>query len=295
MQARQLVREAVRQLGAQHLGEQRVIADTRRPSSRARRRSPPLGSSSWSACRPSATPVSASASSPFTPLHDRGPEQEPERLLVVAAQDLRASGSRSRRGRRPAKPAMNPLGSGLPCERQLRQPEPPQPIPRCAPERLHVRLRESERAEQLARLGSREREVRGADLGQPAGHPQALEPERRVAAGGEHQTQSRRRARAASRAPRRPPASRRRGSRRARAGAARRGLERVEHARAVPRSLVGGREAGDRRGARRARTPAARPARGRARGARRRRRSRRQPATPRAAPTCRSPPEQRSA
>ena len=45
------------------------------------------------------------------------------------------------------------------------------------------------RGEQLVRLALGEREVGRADLGEPAAHPQHVQRQRRVAAGGEHEPQ----------------------------------------------------------------------------------------------------------
>ena len=76
-------------------------------------------------------------------------------------------------------------------ETQRREPQAGAPTLRPRVERLDQLLVEGQavRLEQLMRLALREREVGRADLGEPAAHPQHVQRQRRVAAGGEHQSQ----------------------------------------------------------------------------------------------------------
>ncbi len=72
-------------------------------------------------------------------------------------------------------------------KRELREPEAGGPALGPRPERLDIGGRQRERVEQLGRLRACEREVGRTDLREPAGDPQPLEADRRVAPRGHDQ------------------------------------------------------------------------------------------------------------
>ena len=185
----QLVREAVLQLGAEHLGEQRVVAE---PGARRVERvdeARPRGSSSWSACRPSATPVSASASSALTRSTIEVRSRNPSVVVVVAAQDL--GGQVVGHGAVVAGEAGDERARvGVALERQLGQPERRGPA-------LGARSTASPRPRPRARAGRAARPSRLVVNARSAARISASSPAtrsrcsrtRRVAAGGEHEPQ----------------------------------------------------------------------------------------------------------
>ena len=127
------------------------------------------------------------------PLQDRGPQQEPSRVLGLALEHLskQVVGDRALAARELGD---EPLGIRVADERERRQPESGRPPlgPRVEHGDRLVRGRDTRRGEQLARLVQREAQVGSPHLGQLAGEAQAMQPELRVAAGGQHDPEQRR-------------------------------------------------------------------------------------------------------
>ena len=179
MQGGELVRKPVPQLRAEHLGEQRVVAEP--PAARVERVDEALGSLQLAErVLPRRGPGERLGQLAVQPVDDRRTEEEAERLLLVArdhlGQQVVAHGAVI-----PRKALDEVLRVGMVLERELGKPEPGSPALRALPERLDVVRGQLERREELARLRAGERQVGRSNLRQPAGQPEALEAERGVA------------------------------------------------------------------------------------------------------------------
>jgi len=180
VQSRKLVRKAVPQLRAEHLREERVIPEP--SAARVERFDEALGSLQLAKRMLSRRrPRERLGQLAVQPVDDRRMEQEAERLLVVARDDLRHQVVAH--GPVIAGEALDEsLRVGMGLERELGKPEPSGPPLGALPERLDAVGGKLVRREELARLRAGEGQLGRSNLLQPAGDPEALEAERRIAA-----------------------------------------------------------------------------------------------------------------
>ena len=187
VQRRELVWEPAAQLGAEHRAEERVVAEP--GAARVERLHESVGSFELAqrvlAGRSTGERAGELA---VQAIDDRRSEEKGQRLLLVAADHLGhqvvadgavVAGEARDEGAR----------VGVVVERQLREPEPRGPALGALPERFDVVRLQLERGEKIVRLRRSEGQVGGPDLLHSTCDPQALEPDRRVAAGCHHEPQ----------------------------------------------------------------------------------------------------------